>query len=204
MKNELLNIITITDSSPLKQNTYLVMFKDTSILIDCGAPFQSILSAYNNKFPSTSFPKIDAVFLTHTHFDHILYLKEIDDLFHPIIYAKVGAKSFIQNPRHNMSILIGENLTYLPTNLIEISTENDISVKDIILTPIFTPGHTECSVCYKIAYSMFTGDTIFNSGVGRTDLPTGNYSALLQSIKHLQNFPADLYYPGHSTPFKML
>ena len=66
---------------------------------------------------------------------------------------------------------------------------------------IFTPGHTEGSVCYYFDKEkvLITGDTLFRYGYGRTDLPTGNESELFSSITNrLFNLPPEtICYPGH-------
>ncbi len=65
---------------------------------------------------------------------------------------------------------------------------------------IATPGHTPGGVCWHLpdADALFTGDTLFAGSVGRTDLPGGDWSALLDSLRHLAAFPGSpAVYPGH-------
>ena len=65
---------------------------------------------------------------------------------------------------------------------------------------IATPGHTPGGVCWHLptANALFTGDTLFAGGVGRTDLPGGDWSALYDSLHRLEAFPGSPdVYPGH-------
>ena len=199
-----INLIQIVSNTTLKQNTYLITTKTTAILIDCGCNLDSIEKEYKKLFPARKMPKIQAVFLTHTHFDHIQHIEEVEMHINAPIYAKTGAKKLISNPLHNMSILTDHTLTYNTQNLHEFNNENPITIGDIEIIPLFTPGHTSCSVCYKINDMLFTGDTIFYSAIGRTDLPTGNYKQLLKSIKRLSTIPVNIYYPGHGISFKSM
>ena len=67
------------------------------------------------------------------------------------------------------------------------------------LTVIHTPGHTKGSICLYTPGHLFTGDTLFVGGVGRTDLPGGSMSQMLKSIhEKLYTLPGDTHvWPGH-------
>ena len=68
------------------------------------------------------------------------------------------------------------------TNLID--EENIIKIGNYAFTVIYTPGHTQGGISYKIENNVFVGDTLFNNSIGRTDLPGGSLSTLLKSIKN--------------------
>ena len=68
---------------------------------------------------------------------------------------------------------------------------------------IHSPGHTPGSVCLYFPEEkvLFSGDTLFCMGYGRTDLPGGNYGQLLDSLEHLFTLPSDVrVFPGHGEP----
>ncbi|MDR0405549.1 MAG: MBL fold metallo-hydrolase [Clostridiales bacterium] len=72
------------------------------------------------------------------------------------------------------------------------------SVGKYAVEVIKTPGHTADSVCYKTDGILFSGDTLFHRSVGRTDLPTGDYDLLAQSVRKLYLLPGDTAVcPGH-------
>jgi glyoxylase-like metal-dependent hydrolase (beta-lactamase superfamily II) len=63
---------------------------------------------------------------------------------------------------------------------------------------LHTPGHTPGSVCLSVEDAMFSGDTLFESSCGRTDLPGGSWTQILQSLKRLKGIEKDYrVYPGH-------
>ena len=65
----------------------------------------------------------------------------------------------------------------------------------------FTPGHTEGGISLSLDDALFTGDTLFASGMGRTDLKGGDYRALMGSLRRLFKFPENtIVYPGHGPP----
>jgi len=74
------------------------------------------------------------------------------------------------------------------------------TMHDAQCTMIKTPGHKEDAVCFYFPddKTIFTGDTLFQESIGRTDLPGGDMSALIRSLETLKKLPADtVVYPGH-------
>lgn len=142
---------------------------------------------------------ITAVLLTHGHFDHIGAVDEIRNGCGAKVYACIREKELLASPSLNLSSGFNENL----------SEKADVYVKDgdvvneagLKLRVIETPGHTSGGVCY---YSepdrvLFSGDTLFEASVGRTDFPTGNAGILVSSIRDkLFVLPDEVeVYPGH-------
>ena len=63
---------------------------------------------------------------------------------------------------------------------------------------VYTPGHTDCGVCYVVDNKIFSGDTVLCDGVGRTDLPTSSGTDLKKSINKLfSQYKNCVIYPGH-------
>ena len=66
------------------------------------------------------------------------------------------------------------------------------------MTALHTPGHTKGSICLVSEHLVFTGDTLFAGGIGRTDFPEGSMTDMNRSLKKLEALPINmLIYPGH-------
>lgn len=155
--------------------------------------------------PGDNYPKIKHVLdkyglvpkyiaLTHAHFDHIGAVNE----FGLDVYMHSGDKDFLTNPEKNLSALLVNPFTV--TSRIKILEDKQkICLSDMKLEVIHTPGHTPGSICLKTDNMIFTGDTLFAAGIGRTDFPYASESELLNSIKEkLLILPEDMIvYPGH-------
>jgi hydroxyacylglutathione hydrolase len=143
--------------------------------------------------------KVDRIILTHCHFDHTGGASEI--------MRRTGAKIFIHEkdaePVRNgdgwgtLSKMFGENSEALD---VESMVEGDrFSSGDHDFEVIHTPGHTIGSICLyeKKSGTLISGDTVFVGGVGRWDLPTGDFDSLVASIRKLFELSPESIYPGH-------
>lgn len=191
----MLDIITICDSFE-NGNTYIVGNEQEVVVIDPANKLSSITSAIKSR-------KVLGVFLTHAHYDHF---KTLDSFL-----KKYNVNLYIHKNGINKLTDINSSCAFFfsVTSLNNVNAENIIYIKDndvinlnnIVIKVITTPGHTNCSVVYQIEDSMFTGDTLFNDGVGRTDLPTSNTVQLINSLKKLlDNNNQKIIYPGHGNP----
>ena len=92
--------------------------------------------------------------------------------------------------------------TYGLTAIIQ-PAEGNLSIDGFKIQVISTPGHKEDCVCYYLPEEkmIFTGDTLFQESIGRTDLPGGDMGLLIRSLKKLEVLPEDTkVYPGHGYP----
>ena len=77
--------------------------------------------------------------------------------------------------------------------------DNEVIIDKFNIKCIHTPGHTKDSMCYLIDNDLFTGDTLFDRSIGRTDFPTGNTLEMRQSLKKILSFNKNyVIYPGHN------
>lgn len=180
--------------APIGTNCYLVSddMKNAFIVDPGGDPDLIVENAkdFNVKY----------LLLTHTHYDHIGALDEVSEAFPE---AEVAVHSLEKNALYdsaqNLSVGFGLSYEYRGKVHIELKDGDELIFGDKMIKVIHTPGHTVGGVCYYIEDLLFSGDTLFKSSVGRTDLPGGDAVTLLQSIKEkLFTLPGKtIVYPGH-------
>lgn len=160
-------------------NCYLISTDKSAIVIDPG-----FNSSYVEDFLLKNADKERMILLTHAHFDHIggaLQLKEKTGV--KIAIGRIDEPS-LSDENYNLSTLF--NAYIKPFNADILLDDGEITkIGDITLKTIHTPGHTRGSVGYLIENNLFSGDTLFNLSVGRTDFPGGNTKQLLNSVKKL-------------------
>lgn len=148
------------------------------------------------------------VLLTHGHFDHVKGAKELADELGVKIYAHEAEADTLHDPQKNVSCMVGPDESY---DADEFLKDNQvIHLAGFEIKVIFTPGHTAGGCCYYVAEEsvIFSGDTLFAGTVGRTDLPGGNMSQIVRSVREklltlneAGNLETDIMvYPGHHDP----
>ncbi|MCM8804572.1 MAG: MBL fold metallo-hydrolase [Candidatus Omnitrophica bacterium] len=137
---------------------------------------------------------------THGHYDHI----KGNNFFNLPVYIHKYDKEFLIDPEKNLSSLF--STPYIcKNNIIQIEEKDIIKIGNLSFEVIHTPGHTPGSICLKLNNILFSGDTIFSDGIGRTDFPFGNEELLIKSIKEkILVLPDEIeVYPGHGEKTKI-
>ena len=142
---------------------------------------------------------VKGILLTHGHYDHITAIDEMRVLTSAEVCSHEAEKDVLENPNLNLSVNMGMKLSVTPENFF---VDGDgFQVGDIKLKLLHTPGHTPGGVCYfdEKNGNLFSGDTLFQESIGRSDFPLGNHQELLGSImKKLMTLPDNTkVYPGH-------
>jgi hydroxyacylglutathione hydrolase len=143
---------------------------------------------------------IDQIWLTHSHFDHVGGLAELKEQCGAPICIHADAVPMLEN-----AVLAGRMWQITipePPPADEILKDGQIvSVGNLRLEVLFTPGHAPGHVCFYLASEgvLFDGDVLFQQGIGRTDLPGGDYQTLMDSIqKRLLPLPDEtIVFSGH-------
>jgi hydroxyacylglutathione hydrolase len=165
-------------NGPFMVNSYLVVNDKKAFIIDPGSGIKPILVKIESE-------KLDleAIIATHGHIDHVdgvgivkkkfdvpLYVNDLDtDLLRSL---QMQARMFgVPDPG---PVAADRNLPL----------SGDITVAGMTLELYHTPGHSKGSVSIKIDDVLFSGDTLFNFSIGRSDLPGGSYRELISSIKN--------------------
>lgn len=189
---------------PNQSNCYILGCSATkeAVIIDPGAEASQI-----KKLISRSGAKPECIINTHGHADHIGANK---DFGLPVFIHKLDA-DFLTSPRKNLSMFFGFWITSPPAGRL-LSDGDTVNVGELILEVVHTPGHTPGSICIKVyptpAFKsgacpvVFTGDTLFADGVGRTDFAYSSEKDLFDSIKNKLLVLDDdvVIYPGHGPP----
>lgn len=186
---------------PIQTNCYIISDElGNCLIMDPGEESGRII----NKVKSKELTPV-AILLTHAHFDHIGAVDSIRDRYTIPVYIHEEEQDWLSDPRLNGSA----KYQGLPDVRIRkadklISDEGMMTVGPFEFEVRHTPGHSPGSVSYIFGPSRFAvvGDTLFQQGVGRTDLPGGNTGVLLTSIhdKLLSLDDDFIIYPGHG-PF---
>lgn len=160
-------------------NTYLLWddISNQAAIIDPAAPSEKLINEINKLEL-----KLKYLISTHGHGDHIGGNKSIDDNFDVIKCIHENDAASLTNPNLNLS-------TYWNIELIAPKADKLLKDGDTLflgknkLEIIYTPGHSKGSICVLVDDLLFSGDTLFSQGIGRSDLPGGDHYTLLNSIK---------------------
>ncbi len=187
--------ITSITVGPVQTNVYLVGDEKTkeAVLIDPADSPEEIMAMI-----SKSGFTVKKILLTHGHFDHIGAVNEIAEKTGAEIYISEEDVELLRDANKNASkLFFGIDIhSDLPVKTVQ--NGDKIPVGNLEFTVQKTPGHTKGSVCYFAEKAVFTGDTIFASGYGRTDLYGGEYAALRVSLMELvPGLKGKRIYPGH-------
>lgn len=184
----------------IKTNAYFYIDEVSKhgFLIDPGAEGDKLLSVIKEEQWT-----IDKILLTHGHFDHIGAVAEISRALGVPYYAHRCSEKYLSDPFFNVSALFGDEIRLADACFFEENDEFCLS-ENAKLRVIHTPGHTADSVVFYDEKNgiAFSGDTIFKSCVGRTDVPGGDFQTLQDSIKNkILELPEEtILYSGHSEP----
>ncbi|ERP31619.1 MBL fold metallo-hydrolase [Chitinivibrio alkaliphilus] len=142
---------------------------------------------------------VEAILLTHGHFDHYLGIFEVHDALGPLpVYIHPQGRQLLQNPIMSGAEMVGEDLAYRGETVPV--AEGPFSVGDFSFEVFHIPGHSPGGVAYYAPPYLFTGDILFCGAVGRTDFRGyGDHEALISGIrKKLLSLPDDtIILPGH-------
>jgi hydroxyacylglutathione hydrolase len=176
-------------------NAYIVYTenKPEAVIIDPGDDIELIMDLIKEHEL-----KLEKILLTHGHFDHIGAVKDLKERTGAQVAIHKQEADFLTDPNKNLSYIINRQIVQDPADIF-LEDGDLIRVADMEFKVLHTPGHTEGGVCYKLGKVLFTGDTLFEGSVGRTDLSGGSYEQLMSSIREKLLVLDDdhLVYPGH-------
>ncbi len=173
----------------LQTNCYLLYQTDRrdAVVVDPGGDADTILSSLKGR-------TVAAVLLTHAHFDHTAALSAFPGV--PVYMHEADA--VMVNDATLNSGKSYEDFAPRTGDFRYVAEGDVVGVAGLSIEVWHTPGHTPGGVCYKIGDCLFTGDTLFHHGYGRTDFALGSFPDLMQSLRRLLKLPYDMkIFPGH-------
>ncbi len=188
---------SIVVTGPLCENCYIVWNEGKAWIIDPGADAEEIIAEVEQRQLEPV-----AILLTHGHFDHLGALNELLKKWNglPVVMRAEEAKWAFTHPMNQYPPFYSHQQR--PRHLI--AAEASYSNGGMTARLIATPGHTSGGQCILIAEQVerplcFTGDTLFQGSIGRTDLPGGSFLQLNESLRMLTELllPETTILPGH-------
>jgi hydroxyacylglutathione hydrolase len=175
-------------------NCYIVGYEITKegMIIDPGADGSFIM-----KQVKALGLRIKLIVLTHSHIDHIGALTEVKEATGAEVAIHEEEAPFLQKSPFRMAFSSPSRVTPSAEKLLK---EGEvIIVGKLKFKVLHTPGHTPGGICLVGDDVVFTGDTLFNFGIGRADFPGSNYEVEMDSIRNKLMTLPDNYkvYPGH-------
>lgn len=176
----------------LSQNTHLIEFENTCVLVDAGCNVEQIKSLTDKP--------IKAILITHGHFDHIKDIEEYDRHDIPI-YAHRTITEMLTDEYMNVSKFFNQPKIYNIDNIQFVDDNQILKIDGHVIKCIYTPGHSIDGMCYLVDDEyLFSGDTVFSVAVGRDDLPTASTNQLINSLKRVLDLDYKYLYTGHGRP----
>jgi len=186
------------EAGPVQTMSYIAYDKATKDALIIDVPPDSSDSLFH--FIEQNELKIHGIVLTHSHWDHTADVPELKKLLKAPVFIHRADEYRLQNPgKYSVWKLPFELSAFSADKYLEDNEKQEFG--SLNFRVLHTPGHTEGGICiyfpeHKV---LFSGDTLFNMSVGRTDLPGGDWETLYNSIKNkLLTLPDDIdVYCGH-------
>lgn len=183
---------------PLCTNCYLIFDGDECAVIDPASSAELI----RDEIVKIG-AKLKYVLLTHGHFDHIGGADKLKEYF-PEAKIIIGASdaAMLSSPMINASALFGGDVVLCRSDHETVTDGDLLSLGSESIAVMSTPGHTRGSVCFICSDAVYTGDTLFDDGYGRTDLPNAAPECIGDSVSRIRRmYAGKLAFPGHGEKF---
>lgn len=187
--------------NPLQVNTYLIYETGgAGILIDPSCMNRSEFSQLND-FISLNKIRLHYIMNTHGHFDHVFGIGMVKEAYGTKFLIHQGDESYLRLSADQARSFGFEYVGVVPLPDEFLDDQQVVTADSINLKVIHVPGHSQGSVAFYEASQgwLFSGDTLFAGGIGRTDLRGGDYDQIMSSIRNklLTLPPETVVFPGH-------
>jgi len=180
---------------PVQENSYIVRADGDAaraVIVDPGDESERLLAAID-----ALGVEIDAILVTHCHFDHIGAVGPVARATGAPVYCPAIERPVLADIMSWVPPGFGPFESYEAEHTV--AGGERLSLADLDIEVIFTPGHSPGHVTYAVPGALLSGDVLFQGSVGRVDLPGGDWATLERSIESLlKSYPPDtVVYPGH-------
>lgn len=180
----------------LLNNSYLVVSdKNNAVLIDPSSDFSTIDNMLIKSGATLKF-----IFLTHGHFDHIATAGEFAKKYGAKLVVSEKDAEMICDETKSLAYMFTSHFKPLSANIL-VKDGDELNLDELSFTFIETPGHSKGSVCILCKDTIFSGDTVLENSIGRTDFYGGDYNEIINSIKKIATLDENLMLlGGHGAP----
>lgn len=174
---------------PVQANCYIIKNNGHCLIVDPGGEYPGIEKVIKDDI-------VDAILLTHAHFDHIGGLDALLKKYPVDVYVHPKEVNFLSDARYNVSEAFFAHIVSNAKAKAIAPGKQTIGTFEVEV--MYTPGHSIGSVVYIIDRYLFSGDTLFQGSIGRTDMVTGSMTEMRQSLDKIKQLKRNYtIYPGH-------
>jgi hydroxyacylglutathione hydrolase len=181
---------------PVQENAYIVRLPGarSAVLVDPGDEPDRLLRAIDDLGV-----RIDAILITHCHFDHIGAVAPLARATGAPVYCPEIERPVLEDIRLGTPPGFGPFESYVPERTL--AGGESLSLADLNIEVLFTPGHSPGHLTFSLPAhtAILSGDVLFQGSIGRTDLPFADHATLERTLKTLIETlaPETTVYPGH-------
>lgn len=167
-------------------NCFVVLPENSkgALVVDAPLEAASVVPEFLKKNSRT----LDAILLTHPHWDHIWDAAPLAAATGAKVYAAASAKEFVEQPQMQQKKLFAPDVFDAAKLDVAVYDNEEFEIDGIKIKCLDVPGHCPGSIAYLLSdgsdSKVFVGDLLFNGSVGRTDFYGGNFAQLEKSIRN--------------------
>lgn len=177
----------------MDNNCSLIIDEKTnqSALVDCNEFSQKMIDMIGDT-------DLKYILLTHGHFDHIIGVKSVKEQYGAQVVISKEDEPMLNSAKLSLAVFCNAPQNNVDADII-VKDGDEITLGEIKIKVMATPGHTSGSVCYIAENCIFSGDTLFYCSCGRTDFPSGSPEQMMSSLQKLKALDGDYkVYTGHN------